>query len=229
MKPTEIYQMLLKHFGEQKWWPIDIAYHEENNSDSRFEIIIGTILTQNTAWSNVEKALINLKKNRSLGLKKILKADDKKLKKMIKPSGFFNQKTERLKNISNFLETEYNCDLDLFFDSKTKEIRGELLNLKGIGPETADSILLYAGGKPVFVVDAYTKRVCKRLHLDTNCSYDEIQNYFEKNLKKNFSNYELVNVYKEFHALIVELAKNFCKTKAECKNCPICNKCEKKI
>jgi endonuclease III related protein len=229
MKPKDIYLSLISYFGNQYWWPIDRKYHKKNNCDSRFEIIIGAILTQNTAWSNVEKALFNLKENKTLDLKNLLETNETDLKKMIKPSGFFNQKAKRLKITANFFKEKYNGSFDKFFNQDTNVIRKQLLDLNGIGPETADSILLYAGCKPVFVVDAYTKRLCKRIPLNTECSYNHIQSFFEHNLEKNFSENDLVEIYQEFHALIVELAKNFCKTKPDCKNCPISDKCEKKL
>jgi endonuclease-3 related protein len=144
---------------------------------------------------------------------------------MIKPSGFFNQKAKRLKNIASHLHCYYQENLDDFFDRNLYEVREELLSLNGIGPETADSILLYAGNKPLFVVDAYTKRICKRLPLDTNISYNEIQQYFEINIKKNYSKKEILQIYNELHALIVELAKNYCKKKPECKKCPLQKHC----
>ena len=226
LTPQILYQKLLEDFGEQHWWPMDKQYHKKNNSDPRFEIIIGAILTQNTAWSNVEKALNNLKKANMIDIKKISDIDKKSLKEMIRPSGFFNQKAERLKNIAFYLQKNYKGDLDKFFNQDTYKIREELLSLNGIGPETADSILLYAGLKPVFVVDAYTKRISKRLPLNTNTSYDEIQQYFQNNISKNYS--ETVQIYNELHALIVELAKNYCKKKPECNKCPLQKNCNYK-
>jgi len=225
ISPKILYETLSKKFGKQNWWPIDKEYHKKNNSDPRFEIIIGAILTQNTAWSNVEKALNNLKSENIIDSKKISDLDIEYLKKMIKPSGFFNQKAKRLKNISSHLHNNYHDKIDDFFNRSVNEIRKELLSLNGIGPETADSILLYAGNKPVFVVDAYTKRISKRLPLKTNISYDEIQQYFEKNISKNYSKKETPEIYNELHALIVELAKNYCKKKPDCKKCPLQKNC----
>ena len=226
MQPTDIYKILYNKFGEQNWWPVDKRYHIKNESDFRFEIIVGTILTQNTAWSNVEKAILNIKKSDMLDIKKILDADIECLKEIIKPSGFFNQKAERLLTISNYLKNNYNSDLDKFFNRETKVIRNELLSLNGIGPETADSIILYAGNKPAFVVDAYTKRLCERIPLKTNLTYDDIQNFFEKNLNKKYKSEEIVNIYNVFHALIVKLAKDYCKKKPNCNNCPLKNNCK---
>ena len=221
LKPENLYEMLLEKFEKQNWWPNDKKYHKKNNSDPRFEIIIGAILTQNTAWTNVEKALSNLKQENLIEIKKITEIKEETLKKLIKPSGFFNQKAQRLKNIASHLQNNYQSDLDNFFNREIHEIRNELLSLNGIGPETADSIILYAGCRPIFVVDAYTKRISKRLSLNTKITYDEIQKYFEKNLSKKYPKKEITQVYNELHALIVELAKNYCKKKPECNKCPL--------
>ena len=223
--PQTIYEILQTEFKNLNWWPKDKRYHERNGSDPRFEVIIGAILTQNTAWSNVEKALENLKSKNMLDIKKILEVDIKNLQKMVKPSGFFNQKAERLKNISRHLHENYNADLNSFFKKDMYSLREELLLLNGIGPETADSILLYAGNMPIFVVDAYTKRLCERLPLNTNISYDEIQKFFEDELCKKYSKQDLTQVYNELHAQIVILAKNYCKTKPLCNNCPLAKHC----
>jgi endonuclease III related protein len=225
MTPTNIYKILYKKFGKQNWWPVDKQYHKKNKTDPRFEIIIGAILTQNTAWSNVEKAITNLKHNNMLNISDILNTDFNILTEIIKPSGFFNQKAKRLKIISSHLKNNFNSNLDKFFDRKTGIIRNELLSLNGIGPETADSILLYAGDKPVFVVDAYTKRLCERIPLKTKIFYDDIQIFFEKDLSKNFKDKELINIYNEFHALIVKFAKVYCKKKPSCKSCPLNKNC----
>ena len=228
LTPGKIYNLLLNHFGNQDWWPVDKDYHKGNDSDPRFEIIVGAILTQNTAWGNVEKALANLKANNSLTVGKVVQTDLENLKTMIQPSGFFNQKAKRLKILTSYLHKNYEDDLDKFFNRDLQEIRSELLSLNGIGPETADSILLYAGNHPIFVVDAYTKRICKRLPVKINEeSYDEIQQYFERELNKSLPKKDTTQLYKEFHALLVELAKIYCKKKKpECKKCPLKNQCE---
>ena len=213
--PQKIYKELSKKFGNLNWWPIDKNYHEKNKSDPRGEIIIGAILTQNTNWPNVEKALQNLKLKRMLDIKKISEIKIEYLKELIKPSGFFNQKAKRLKNLSFYLKNYYNCNLDNFFNKNLKVIRKELLSLNGIGPETADSILLYAGNLPIFVVDAYTKRLCQRLPLDTNLNYNDIQKYFQNELLKTYKSNEITKVYNELHALIVNLAKHYCKKKPD--------------
>jgi len=224
--PHTLYKILLEKFGHQNWWPVDKKYHKKNKSDPRFEIIIGAILTQNTAWSNVEKALDNLKSKNMLEIEKISDADIKLLKKLIKPSGFFNQKANRLKNIAHYLHENYDDNLDTFFNRNIMKIRGDLLSLNGIGPETADSILLYAGNLPTFVVDAYTKRLCKRIPFKSGASYDEIQQHFQKEINKKYKKNEVTQVYNELHALIVVLAKNYCKKKPDCNNCPIRKNCQ---
>jgi len=221
-----LYKILLENFGNQNWWPMDKNYHEKHESDPRFEIMVGAILTQNTAWSNVEKVLINLKSKNILDIKKISEINIKILQNMIKPSGFFNQKAKRLKSLASHLHNHYHDNLSYFFDRDTDDIRNKLLSLNGIGPETADSILLYAGNLPVFVVDAYTKRICKRIPLETNVSYDEIRQYFERELGKKYSKEKLTQIYNELHALIVVLGKNYCKKKPECNKCPLKRHCE---
>jgi len=227
MTPSILYNLLLSDFGNQNWWPIDRKYHKRIRSDPRFEVIVGAILTQNTAWSNVEKALINLKSNNALIARKIEEIDFEKLKEMIQPSGFFNQKAQRLKFFTSYLMDNYKDDLDKFFDRNLQDIREELLSLTGIGPETADSILLYAGDFPIFVVDTYTKRICGRIPIDVTLeTYNEIQHYFEKDLRQNFSEEEIIPIFKELHALIVNLAKNYCKKRPDCDNCPLQNHCE---
>ena len=225
-KCIELYNILSKKYKDLNWWPVDQKYHEKNKTDPRFEIIIGAILTQNTAWSNVEKALENLKEKNKLDIESITQSETKELREMIKPSGFFNQKADRLKTISFHLAEEYNLNLDNLFNKDLRELRAELLSLNGIGPETADSILLYAGEKPVFVVDAYTKRLCQRLPIDVEIDYDSIQKHFEKELSKKYSGEELIEVYNQFHAQIVIFAKEFCRKKPVCSNCPLSSICD---
>ena len=217
--PQKLYKKLNKKFGNLNWWPVDKKYHEKIGSDPRCEIIIGAILTQNTNWPNVEKALENLKTEKMLDIKKISEIKIEHLKKLIRPSGFFNQKAIRLKNLFLYLKNSYNCDLEKFFNKDLQIIRKELLSLNGIVPETADSILLYAGNLPIFVVDAYSKRICKRLPINTNLSYEEIQNYFQNELLKIYNINEITKIYNELHALIVNLAKKYCKKKPDCINC----------
>jgi endonuclease III related protein len=226
-----IYDLLLDNFGHQHWWPIDKNYHQKQKSDPRFEIIVGAILTQNTAWTNVEKALENLKKQKVLTINAIIHTGEENLKIMIQPSGFFNQKARRLKLFATYLHKKYQNDIQKFFSQDLPEIRHELLSLQGIGPETADSILLYAGNQPTFVVDVYTKRICKRVPIKViNDSYDDIKNFFENELQKTIPKKDLVPVYKELHALLVTLAKNNCrKKKPECHTCPLNKLCKKSL
>ncbi|MBD3355399.1 endonuclease [Candidatus Woesearchaeota archaeon] len=218
-KIQKIYDILYKRFGPQRWWPTTLegelhpTYHGKKiNQKQRFEIIIGAILTQNTAWKNVEKAIFNLKKAELLDINKIRSADKRKIAKLIKPSGYFNQKAERLKLAAKF------------FSKNKKPTREQLLEVKGIGPETADSILLYAFNKPVFVIDAYTKRIFSRIGVCRNpCSYDELQEIFCRSLPKSSK------LFNEYHALIVELAKQHCKKKPCCSSCPLSRFCERLI
>jgi endonuclease-3 related protein len=215
----EIYSILYEKFGKQKWWPTTLegelhpSYHGKNiNSKQRFEIIVGAILTQNTSWKNVEKAIINLNKQKLIDINKIKKINKNKLAKLIKPSGYYNQKAGKLKAAAEF------------FSKNKTPTRDELLEVKGIGPETADSILLYAYSKPIFVIDAYTKRIFSRIGIcKSKCDYSELQGIFHKSLPKK------AKLYNEYHALIVELAKQNCRKKPECKTCPIKSICKRFI
>lgn len=225
MNPSRLYDNLLKEFGNLNWWPVDKDYHKRNHSDPRYEIIVGAILTQNTAWSNVERALNNLKSCNTLDINNISTLKLNEIQELVRPSGFFNQKGKRLKDLTAYIVKNYDGNLDRFFNRSIAEIREELLSLNGIGPETADSIILYAGNLPIFVVDAYTKRVCERLCLDTSINYDDIQDYFEKELSNSYPKNELVQIYNELHALIVIFAKNYCKKKPNCKSCPLEKQC----
>jgi len=227
--PKILYDILFDTFGQQYWWPIDRQYHYKQKSDPRFEIIVGAILTQNTAWTNVEKALDNLKRQKALTIQTIARIEDRTLKTMIQPSGFFNQKAQRLKLFTLYMEEKYAGDLQKFFSHDTLEIRQELLSLHGIGPETADSILLYAGNHAVFVVDSYTKRICQRFPLPVDCSsYENIQHFFENKLCITTSKKAMVSIFKEFHALLVKLAKEYCwKNNPRCITCPLTDLCKK--
>jgi endonuclease-3 related protein len=224
--PSKLYEKLKYFFGEQNWWPVDKKYHSTNNTDPRIEIIIGAILTQNTAWINVEQSLDNLKRTHNLSIQRIIELPDNELKKLVKSSGYYNQKTDRLKTIMMFLFEIYNSDLSQLFSQHIHDVRTELLSINGIGPETADSILLYAGNYPIFVVDAYTIRISKRLPIiHANDTYDDIQHFFEDELSRNYDVNLISYVYQQLHAMIVELAKNFCKIKPVCLKCPLKNRC----
>jgi endonuclease-3 related protein len=213
----DIYNRLYKEYGQQRWWPTTLegelhpSYPGGKVGDKeRFEIIVGAILTQNTSWKNVEKAIIELNKAKVLSADGILKIRKDKLAKLIRSAGYYNQKAERLKIAAKF------------FDGRNDVSRDELLDVKGIGPETADSILLYAFEKPYFVIDAYTKRIFYRLGFKFK-NYDELQKIFMDRLGKN------VKLFNEYHALLVELAKRHCKVKPECNWCCVSEICKRKI
>ena len=202
-----IYNLLYAGFGPRHWWP----------GDTKIEIIIGAILTQNTAWANAEKAIGNLRREKVLNVNRLSGISEKKLARLIRPSGYYNIKAIRIKNFLRFLNTRYRGSIDKMFGSDLFKLREELLAVKGIGQETADSILLYAGNKPVFVVDAYTKRIFSRHGLiNEGADYKEVQSLFMDNLAKD------QGLFNEFHALIVELGKSVCKSKKPlCSMCPI--------
>lgn len=230
LTPQQLYQLLSNHFGIQQWWPIDKTYHKDNNSDPRFEIMVGAILTQNTAWTNVEKALDNLKKNKVVSVDKILHLSNDELKTLIQPSGFFNQKAERLKTLCHFIFNSYDNNLDKMFHTPISTLQTQLLSLHGIGPETADSMLLYAGKKPIFVVDAYTTRLTQRIPFSVdNFEYNTIQNFFQTHLQKTYNQNDIVWIYQQYHALLVECAKQYCKKKPLCTICPVEKRCNKNL
>ena len=202
-----IYQSLYEAFGPQHWWP----------GDTPFEVAVGAILTQNTNWGNVEKAIQNLKNRDVLSAKVIYEMPVRELAELIRPSGYFNIKAQRLKSFMDFLMREYHGSMKKMKSGETHLLREQLLSVNGIGPETADSILLYALEKPVFVIDAYTKRVLSRhCILDDGRSYDEFQALFHAILKKD------EKLFNEYHALFVKLGKTFCrKSKSLCDTCPL--------
>ncbi len=202
-----IYKKLYNHFGPQRWWP----------AESPFEVMVGAILTQNTNWQNVERAIKNLKKDSLLEPKKLYNISTKKLAALIRPAGYYNIKAKRLKEFVKFYFDAWNGSIEKTSLFKTDRLRKDLLSVNGIGPETADSILLYALNRPVFVVDAYTKRIfSKHGFIKENAVYDEAQNLFMLNLKKN------VKMFNEYHALLVKLGKEYClKRKAKCEICPL--------
>ena len=203
----KIYNSLYSYFGPLNWWP----------GDTPFEIMVGAILTQNTSWSNVEKAIENLKKENLLKPRKLYRIDQEKLAQLIKPSGYYNIKARRLKNFIILFVNEFEGSTEKMFSDDSKELRKKLLNVNGIGPETADSILLYAGKKPFFVVDAYTKRIFFRHKLiSKDSTYYQIQEFFSQNLDQD------VKLFNEFHAQIVMLGKTICTSKnPDCAKCPI--------
>jgi endonuclease III related protein len=209
MRPglKEIYKRLFDHFGPQYWWP----------ADSEFEVMVGAILTQNTSWANVEKAVSNLREQKVLSAARLYRLSDKKLAQLIRPSGYYNLKTRRLKSFLVFFIKDYRASVKMMARVATGVLREQLLLVKGIGPETADSILLYALAKPVFVVDAYTKRIFSRHKIfPGDLDYHSVQEIFMRDLPKD------VGLFKEYHALIVRLAKEFClKNNPKCQICPL--------
>lgn len=198
--------MLHRRFGPQHWWP----------ADSRFEVIIGAILTQNTAWTNVEKAIANLKSSDALASPAAMnKLGRRRLASLIRPAGYYNVKAARIRNFLRFLECGFDLSLNKLGRLDTGSLREALLSVNGIGPETCDSILLYAFGRPVFVIDAYTKRVFSRHGLlKHDAGYADFQNVFTCNLRRNS------RLFNEYHALIVRLAKDHCRTRTDCASCP---------
>lgn len=202
----EIYTLLFETYGPQHWWP----------GQTPFEIIVGAILTQNTNWTNVEKAIANLKAADGLGADKIHALDSAQLEKLIRPAGYFRLKTKRLKNFMQWLFDNYAGRLDALDEIETRRLREELLSVSGIGPETADSILLYAFNRPVFVVDTYTARVAVRHGLiEPDIDYEQLQYLFESNLEPSVAHFN------EYHALLVCVGKDFCKPKPKCAGCPL--------
>jgi endonuclease III related protein len=203
---TEIYQLLFDRFGPQSWWP----------GETQFEIITGAILTQNTNWANVEKAIANLKSAHLLTPEKLYHLDVSKLAELIRPAGYYNIKAKRLKNFLDWLFSSYDGRLENLENLDTDRLRAELLTVKGIGPETADSILLYAFGRLTFVVDAYTARVAVRHRLiESDADYEQLRDLFQSNLPQD------VRLFNEFHALLVRLGKEFCRPNAKCPRCPL--------
>lgn len=223
--PFEIYGILLKRFGPQGWWPVTRKgalvpeYRPRNyrrDARERFEICVGAILTQNTAWTNVEKALANLHGAGVLDPEKLCRIPQKKLARLIQPSGYYNQKAERLKIIAEFFG---GGKMERLFARPLNAARAELLAVKGIGPETADSILLYAANKRSFVVDAYTQRIGRRLGWFDRRDYGGMKAFFERRLPPS------LKVYNEMHALIVRLCKDFCRKTPACAGCPLHDRC----
>lgn len=201
----EVYEKLLIDFGPQNWWP----------AESPFEVMVGAILTQNTNWSNVAKAINNLKNAGVLDYSVLMQMGQDDIAQMIRPSGYFNLKAKRLKNFLFMISEEYEGELQLFIEDDLQSARTNLLAVKGIGPETADSILLYACQQPIFVIDTYTHRVFSRHHMvDEETDYNTMQETFMEHLPAK------VQLYNEYHALIVRVAATYCKKKN-----PLCDAC----
>jgi len=202
----EVYSRLYSEWGAQHWWP----------AETPFEVVIGAILTQNTAWSNVEQAVAALRSEKLLDPKIMGGISAEHLAELIVPSGYYNLKARRILNFMQMLNEEYAGDLERLFRLETGQLRSVLLSVNGIGPETADSILLYAAERPVFVVDAYTRRfLLRHAWIEGGENYDEIAAIFTGSLPCD------LRIYNEFHALIVKLGKLHCRRRAECADCPL--------
>src|SRR3984885_14668077 len=209
--PAEVllryYETLAAALGPMRWWP----------AETPFEVIVGAILTQSTAWGNVELAIANLRSAGLLTPSAMLQVPTPRLAALVRPSGYFRQKAKKLKAFVRFLQNEYDGSLKRMFQSSTSELREKLLSVHGIGPETADSILLYAGNHPVFVVDAYTHRIFGR-HGITNGKpdYERVRTFIETSIPRQ------PELFNEFHALIVNTGKNWCRKSApRCVECPL--------
>ena len=204
--PLSIYNTLLDHFGDPHWWPAETPY----------EVMVGAVLTQNTAWGNVEKAIANFGDN--LMPEFVLNADTAELINIIRPAGFFNQKAAYLKAVTEWF-AGYNFDATTVQRETLEKLRSELLSVKGVGKETADSILLYALNFPTFVVDAYTVRLCDRFPVDAGKGYDAVKMHFESSVPKD------TKTYNNYHALIVINGKEHCRKKPLCAGCPLYDTC----
>ncbi|MHB8486758.1 MAG: endonuclease III domain-containing protein [Candidatus Acidiferrales bacterium] len=204
---TSYYHTLYESLGPQSWWP----------AKTPFEVIVGAILTQNTNWTNVERAIANLRREHLLSPQAMERVSPAHLASLIRSSGYFRQKAKKLKAFVRFLREEYSGSLKRMFQTPTAELREKLLGVHGIGPETADSILLYAGAKEIFVVDAYTKRILSRHGwVSDKATYEEMRTLVESHLPRDVSRYN------EFHALLVNVGKNWCRPRdPRCSECPL--------
>jgi len=203
----EVYRRLFDAFGPQNWWP----------GDTQFEILVGAILVQNTNWQNVERAIRNLREADLLEPHRLYELPEEELQELIRPAGYYRVKAVRLRALLRFLVERYDGSLEAMFQRPMADLREELLSVHGVGPETADSILLYAGAMPIFVVDAYTYRVFSRHGwIDLESDYQQIQDYFHDHLPAD------APLYNEYHALLVNLGKYYCKkSKPLCETCPL--------
>ena len=200
----DVYERLFRRYGPQQWWP----------GETPFEVIIGAILTQSTAWTNVEKAIANLKSAHVLGPESLHSITTDELAALIRPSGYYNAKAAKVKAFVDRLCDKYSSVLDRLFELDTASLRHELLSIHGIGPETADSILLYAAYRPVFVIDAYTKRIFSRLGIaSANDSYEAYQRLFMENMPHD------EKLFNEYHALLVRHGKDVCRKSPRCNDC----------
>lgn len=206
-----IYNRLMNHYGPQHWWP----------ADEPFEVIIGAILTQSAAWGNVEKAISNLKSAGALSPRELRRLSLTEVASLIHPCGYYNAKALKLKSFAIWLEEHFNDDLDRLFATDIGQLRQQLLSVHGIGTETADSIILYAANKPIFVIDAYTRRIFSRMGLAPSAdnSYSAYQSIFMNNLPAD------TILFNEYHALLVRLAKDACRNRPLCQKCHLTDVC----
>jgi endonuclease-3 related protein len=206
----EIYRRLYAAYGPQHWWP----------GETPFEVIVGAILTQSAAWANVEKAIAHLKGAGALSPEGLARLSEAELARLIYPAGYFNAKARKLKAFVTLLSQRFDGELERLLAAPVGELRPQLLATHGIGPETADSILLYAAGRPVFVIDAYTRRVFSRLGMTpSRDSYDSWQALFMENLEADAA------LFNEYHALIVRHGKEVCRRQPRCEVCPLLEGC----
>jgi len=209
-KLLNIYQQLIDCYGPQHWWP----------AQEPFEVMVGAILTQSAAWLNVEKAIANLKAAKALSPQVLRQLNQPEIATLIRPCGYYNAKTLKLKALAHWLGEHYNDNLDKLFANDTNSLRQQLLSIYGIGQETADSIILYAANKPIFVIDAYTRHIINHIGLTPeNNSYNAYQLLFMDNLPAD------VRLFNEYHALLVHLAKNVCRSRPLCRQCCLNNMC----
>lgn len=215
--PLEAVARLRKFYGDLAWWPVDDAFHREHGTDARFEVLVGAILTQNTTWSSVETALANLKAKRLLDAKHLARADPATVRAAIRPAGSHHQKASYLQAVAKYLASTYPEGLDPFFRLPTRRLREILMSFTGIGPETADDVLVYAAHRPLFIVDAYARRLTKRLGLGTGDeAYEDLQRLWSKNAPDDSA------YFAGAHALVVEHCKVRCTHKAPaCPGCPL--------
>ncbi len=206
-KLMHVYERMLAALGPQRWWP----------GDSPFEIMVGAVLVQNTAWRNVERAIANLREASVMEPHALYNLPPAELAELIRPAGYYQVKAKRLRNLLRFLVEEYDGSLEKMFRTALVSLREQLLAIHGIGPETADAIILYAGQLPTFVVDTYTHRILARHGwIAYDAGYDEINDYFESSLPSDPA------LYNEYHALLVRIGKEFCKrTVPNCEACPL--------
>ncbi|MHC4480836.1 MAG: endonuclease III domain-containing protein [Planctomycetota bacterium] len=202
----DLYRVLREAFGHRGWWP----------GETPFEVMVGAVLTQRTNWRNAGRAIAALKEAGRLDPVALSRIDAERLQELVRPAGYYRQKTARLQRLAAWLVERAGADPGALGDVPTDQLRGELLALRGIGPETADSILLYALGRPTFVVDTYTKRVVVRHQLlGAECGYRELKDLFESSLPQD------VELFKDYHAQLVEVGKRFCRTRPRCAACPV--------